>query len=138
MVDRIRVTAFMERLDGGENSICRIGYSQEGPPASEARRATASADVLSAEELIAGARRLRRKVRRYRPALVAFLGVSAYRTAFRRPWARTGRQEERIAGAGVWVLPNPSGLNAHYKRSDLAHLFAEMRRAIESVEGAAT
>jgi TDG/mug DNA glycosylase family protein len=94
-------------------------------------RATASAEELSAEELIAGARRLKRKLRRYRPALVAFLGISAYRTAFGRPRVRLGRQEECIAEAGVWVLPNPSGPNAHYQRADLAQLFAELRRAAD-------
>jgi TDG/mug DNA glycosylase family protein len=94
-------------------------------------RATASAAELSAEELIAGARRLERKVRRYRPAFVAFLGVTAYRTAFGRKGTVPGRQSERIAGARVWILPNPSGLNAHYQLRDLARLFAELRRAVE-------
>lgn len=97
-----------------------------------AERATASADELSDEELIAGARRLVRKVRRYRPGWVAFLGVSAYRIAFSRPQARLGPQDEKIARAGVWVLPNPSGLNAHYQLDDLARLFAELRRTVES------
>ena len=97
-----------------------------------AERATASADELSDEELIAGARRLVRKVRHYRPGWVAFLGVSAYRIAFSRPQARLGPQDEKIARAGVWVLPNPSGLNAHYQLDDLARLFAELRRTVES------
>jgi TDG/mug DNA glycosylase family protein len=95
-------------------------------------RASARADQLRDEELRGGARRLVRKVRRYRPAFVAFLGVTAYRTAFRRPRAVLGRQEEKIGGAGVWVLPNPSGLNAHYRLADLARLFAELRRAAEA------
>jgi TDG/mug DNA glycosylase family protein len=94
-------------------------------------RATASAEELSAEELLRGARQLERKVKRYRPALVAFLGVTAYRTAFARPRAEMGRQPETIAGAGIWVLPNPSGLNAHYRLADLARLFEEMRLAAE-------
>jgi len=94
--------------------------------------ATSTADELSNEELIAGARRLERKVRRYRPAVVAFLGVTAYRTAFDRPAARLGRQEERIGPSVVWVLPNPSGLNAHYQLADLERLYAEMGRAAES------
>jgi TDG/mug DNA glycosylase family protein len=93
-------------------------------------RATATADALSAEELIAGARRLERKVRRYRPAFVAFLGITAYRTAFGRPRAVLGRQPEQLADSGVWILPNPSGLNAHYQLPELGEMFAELRRAI--------
>jgi TDG/mug DNA glycosylase family protein len=92
-------------------------------------RATAAADELSAEELVSGARRLERKVRRYRPGFLAFLGISAYRTAGLRPFAVPGRQAELLAGAGVWVLPNPSGLNAHYQLADLSRLFEELRRA---------
>ncbi len=93
-------------------------------------RATASADELSAEELLRGGRLLERKVKRYRPAWVAFLGVTAYRTALRRPRAEIGRQAEKIADAGIWVLPNPSGLNAHYRLADLARLFEELRREV--------
>jgi TDG/mug DNA glycosylase family protein len=95
--------------------------------------ATATADQLSAEQLLAGARRLVRKVRRYRPAVVAFLGVTAYRTAFDRPGAALGRQEERIGESAVWVLPNPSGLNAHYQLADLAALYGELRGAAEAL-----
>src|SRR5437868_7278272 len=75
-----------------------------------ADRATATADEVSAEELLAGARRLARKVRRLRPKAVAFLGVTAYRTAFSRPRAGLGLQAESLGGAAMWVLPNPSGL----------------------------
>jgi len=91
--------------------------------------ATATADELSDAELIAGARKLVRKVKRYRPAIVAFLGVTAYRTAFGRAGAAIGRQEERIGESVVWVLPNPSGLNAHYQLAGLAKLYAELWRA---------
>ena len=94
-------------------------------------RATATADELTADELLAGGRVLARKVRRYRPRYVAFLGIGAYRTAFGRPAASPGRQPEGLGGAGVWVLPNPSGLNAHYRLADLARLYAELRRAAE-------
>jgi len=72
-------------------------------------RATGAADELSTEELVEGARRLEAKVRHHRPAAVAFLGITAYRTAFGRRRARPGPQAETIAEAGVWVLPNPSG-----------------------------
>ena len=92
-------------------------------------RETASADELEVDELLAGGRNLRRKVRRFRPAWVAVLGVTAYRTAFAERAARVGRQERRLGDTGVWVLPNPSGLNAHYQIDDLARAFAELRRA---------
>jgi TDG/mug DNA glycosylase family protein len=94
-------------------------------------RASAAADDLSADELIAGARQLERKVRRYRPRVVAFLGITAYRTAFGRKAARLGRQTENLGGAAVWVLPNPSGLNSHYRLPDFARLFAELRLAAQ-------
>jgi TDG/mug DNA glycosylase family protein len=90
-------------------------------------RATASADVLSGEELVAGAGRLKRKIRRYQPSAVAFLGLGAYRLAFGQRLATLGKQPERLAGSEVWILPNPSGLNAHYQLVDLARLFRELR-----------
>ena len=92
-------------------------------------RATASAHALAAEELVDGARALESKLRRWRPAFVAFLGLSAYRTAFGRPDAVAGGQHLRLGGARVWLLPNPSGVNAHYQVPDLARAFAELRRA---------
>jgi len=94
--------------------------------------ATASADELSATVLKAGARRLRRKLGRYRPKCIAFLGVVAYRQAFARPEATFGRQPEPLAGSQVWVLPNPSGLNAHFQIADLARLYRQLRVAILS------
>ncbi len=75
-------------------------------------RATAGADELSAQELSEGGQQLEQKVRLYHPAWVAVLGIGAYRAAFGRPRAVAGRQPESLAGAGLWVLPNPSGLNA--------------------------
>jgi TDG/mug DNA glycosylase family protein len=92
-------------------------------------RATASAEELEAHELIAGRRRLARKLRRYRPRWVAILGISAYRTAFSRPEALLGPQAERLGGARVWVLPNPSGLNAAHQPKDLACSFRRLREA---------
>jgi TDG/mug DNA glycosylase family protein len=86
---------------------------------------------LTGEELRRGGRRLTRKVRRYRPSVVAFLGIGAYRTAFARSSADLGLQQEKMAGASLWILPNPSGLNAHYQLADLAQLYAELRRGIE-------
>ncbi len=93
-------------------------------------RATAAAADLTAAELSSGRHRLERKVRRYAPRWLAVLGVSAYRTAFDRPHARIGEQAERLGPSGLWVLPNPSGLNASYQLPDLARLFGELRAAV--------
>src|SRR4051812_13503509 len=79
-------------------------------------RATARADELSPDEIRSGVPRLRATVRRWRPPYVAVLGVTAYRTAFGRPRAVVGPQPETLDGALLWVLPNPSGLNAHYQQ----------------------
>lgn len=95
-------------------------------------RASARADELSAEELVAGSERLTAKVEQYRPRFVALLGVTAYRTAFRRPRAGMGRQPELLGSSMLWVLPNPSGLNAHYRPTDLADVFREFRLAMEA------
>ncbi len=95
-------------------------------------RATATAAELSAEELVAGGQRLLATAQRYHPRCIAVLGVTAYRAAFGRPKAGFGRQDERIDEAIVWVLPNPSGLNAHYQPKDLARVFGELRQQIEA------
>ena len=99
------------------------------------RRATPTADLLTKEEIIEGGKRLSSKVLRYRPRILAILGVGAYRVAFNKPKAALGRQSEMIGGTIVWVLPNPSGLNANYQRPDLARLFRELREAIENRSG---
>jgi double-stranded uracil-DNA glycosylase len=91
-------------------------------------RATAGAAELAPAELRAGGERLAAKVAAARPRVVAVLGVGAYRTAFARPKATVGLQPDRIGGAAAWLLPNPSGLNAHYQLPDLAAAFAELRR----------
>lgn len=90
-------------------------------------RPTRAADELSRDELRAGARELDALVARLRPGVVAVLGLGAYRTAYERPRAQMGRQRETIGGRPVWILPNPSGLNAHYKPADFARLYAEVR-----------
>jgi TDG/mug DNA glycosylase family protein len=94
-------------------------------------RATATADELTAEELARGGARLRRTVRRYRPRMVAVLGIGAYRMAFGRPKAGLGLQPERLGETRVWVLPNPSGLNANYQLPELGKLFRAAREAAE-------
>jgi TDG/mug DNA glycosylase family protein len=91
-------------------------------------RATARADELTNDELRAGVAPLRRLVRRAGPAYVAFLGISTYRIAFERPKAVVGEQPEGFEASGVWVLPNPSGLNAHYQQAALSAAYAELRR----------
>lgn len=93
-------------------------------------RATAGADELSAAELVVGREKLAAKVRRYRPQIVAVLGVGAYRTAFSQPGAVVGPQAARLGGAQLWVLPNPSGLNAHYPPTRLASVYRELRLAL--------
>jgi double-stranded uracil-DNA glycosylase len=98
-------------------------------------RATATADELSADELRAGAKRLERKVRRLKPGTLAIVGLGAYRTAFSRPRAAVGPQEERIGDTRLWVLPNPSGLNAHYQPAQLAEIFRQLR--VDAAAGAA-
>jgi TDG/mug DNA glycosylase family protein len=93
------------------------------------RRATARADELTAAELREGASRLAALVDRVRPRVVAVLGVTAYRSAFARPRTAAGRQSERIGPAELWVVPNPSGLNAHETLESLATAYAEPARA---------
>jgi TDG/mug DNA glycosylase family protein len=94
-------------------------------------RATANAAELAEKELRAGSRRLTAKVRRHRPRVVAVLGVGAYQDAFGHTRVRIGEQPERIGNTRVWVLPNPSGLNANYQLLDLARLLRRLYRAAE-------
>ena len=94
-------------------------------------RTTASADQLTKDEILAGGERLLAKVLRYRPKVLAVLGVGAYRTAFSKPKANIGRQEDQIGRTVLWVLPNPSGLNANYQAADLARLFRELKVATD-------
>ena len=94
-------------------------------------RTTATAAELSREELEASGRRLKAKVRRLRPRWLAPLGVTAYRRAFGRPKAVVGPQEDVIATTRIWLLPNPSGLNAHYQLPALIAEFARLRAAVE-------
>ena len=90
-------------------------------------RATAAAEEVAPAEFAAGGVRLAAKVRRYRPRVVAFLGVGAYRHAFGVKTAPIGKQPTRFEGAEVWVLPNPSGLNANYQLPELVKLFRQLR-----------
>ena len=94
-----------------------------------AARPTARADELSREELVRGAERLRSLVARTRPPVVAVLGISAYRTAFSEPRAAVGRQPQTVGGSQLWVVPNPSGLNAHASLDQLAVAYREAAAA---------
>jgi double-stranded uracil-DNA glycosylase len=94
-------------------------------------RTTASADELTAAELERGGRAFVAKVVRYRPRAMAILGIGAYRVGFGRPEASIGRQDSPTGEALTWVLPNPSGLNAHYRIEDLVHHFGMLRAVVE-------
>ena len=107
--------------------LLRLGYGITNV----VERASLSAAELTPDEIVEGGRKLEAKVRHYRARCLAVLGITAYRTAFNRPKAVLGPQPDRIGDALVWVLPNPSGLNAHYHPKDLARLFGELRAALE-------
>jgi double-stranded uracil-DNA glycosylase len=94
-------------------------------------RATASAAELTQQEYLKGGKRLEAKVRKYGPKVVAILGIGAYRAAFGNKDAVIGRQEENLGGSLLWILPNPSGLNAHYRLADLARIYQELRISVE-------
>ena len=94
-------------------------------------RTTAAADELSNDEIRAGGEQLVEKVKRFNPRVLAILGVGAYRTAFDRPKAKVGPQDETIGITQIWVLPNPSGLNAHYQSADLAKVFQQLHDVVE-------
>ena len=108
-----------------EHELLDLGYGITNLVA----RATASAAELSNREYVQGAQILEKKVLRYKPQYVAFIGLGAYRAAFGRPFAVVGRQPERLGEATIWTLPSTSGLNANYRPDDLARLFAELREA---------
>jgi TDG/mug DNA glycosylase family protein len=92
-------------------------------------RATAAASELTPAELRAGVQRVERLAREFAPAYVAFLGMLAYRTATGRRDAAIGLQPESMGGSRIWLLPNPSGLQARYQLAELVELFSELRRA---------
>jgi len=93
-------------------------------------RTTATADLLTKEEIVAGGERLRAKVLRYHPKVLAILGLGAYRTAFNQPKAIVGHPPDLIGNTVLWVLPNPSGLNANYQPAALARLFRELKESV--------
>lgn len=111
-----------------ERELLRYGYGITSMVA----RATARADELTTAEYIAGGQHLMATVQQYQPRAVAILGIGAYRTAFGRPGAPSGRQPEGLGRALLWVLPNPSGLNAHYTPANLAEVFRDFRLEVMS------
>jgi TDG/mug DNA glycosylase family protein len=126
----LHAAGFTERLlhPSEERELLKHGYGITNV----VERASAAADELSPAEFVAGGKRLRARVKRYRPRYLAVLGVGAYRVGFDRPKAVLGLQAETIGETKVWVLPNPSGLNAHYRARDLAALFRQLREAVEA------
>lgn len=95
-------------------------------------RATARADELDVEEFREGGRLLRAKVERLRPGWLAVVGITAYRTAFGEKAARIGPQERTIGETRIWVLPNPSGLNAHWTALTMAREYERLRAAVDA------
>jgi double-stranded uracil-DNA glycosylase len=126
----LRSAGFTERtfLPAEDRLLLELGYGLTNIAA----RATAQASELTADELVVGRRRLERKVRRYAPRWVAILGIGAYRVAFERPLATFGPQPERFGRSRLWVLPNPSGLNASHQPVDLARAYRRLLRAASS------
>ncbi len=108
-----------------ERELLALGYGITNV----VERASAAADELSESEVVAGGKRLIARVKRYKPRFLAVLGIGAYRVAFVKPKASLGEQTERVGETRVWVLPNPSGLNAHYQADSLTRLFRELREA---------
>ena len=129
----LRSAGFTERtfVPSEDRLLLKLGYGLTNLVA----RATAQANELTAEELVIGRRRLERKVRRYAPRLIAILGIGAYRVAFGRPHATLGAQRERLGRSRLWVLPNPSGLNASHQAVDLARAFRRLLRAASGAAG---
>ena len=109
-----------------EREMIPLGYGITNVVA----RATAAAEELEPHEFVAGGKKLVARVKKFRPKVLAILGVGAYRAAFDRRKALVGPQDQTIGGTRLWVLPNPSGLNAHYQADRLAEVFAELRRSV--------
>ena len=96
-------------------------------------RSTAKASELDAAELRSGGARLIKKLRKFKPRVLAVLGVTGFRVAFGDPKAKVGPQTDTMARSEVWVLPNPSGLNAHYQIDDLVREYGALRHAVNRV-----
>lgn len=121
---------FTERLlaPSEDRTLLALGYGLTNI----VERATARADELDTQDLVSGHQQLAVKVQHYQPRFLAILGISAYRTAFKQPKAAMGQQDGTFDGAKLWVLPNPSGLNAHYQLPDLQRVYRELWVAIQA------
>lgn len=108
-----------ELLELGYGITCFVG------------RTTARADEITLVEYILGGKIVEKKVHEYRPKILAVLGLGAYRSAYGRRDATLGIQRETIGDTRIWLLPNPSGLNAHYQLADFAALFTELKNAVK-------
>lgn len=120
----LHASGFTERLltPSEDDTLLQFGYGLTNIVA----RSTAKADELEAQELVLGRQQLATKVQHYRPRFLAILGIGAYRTAFNRTKAVMGQQDKSLHSAIIWVLPNPSGLNAHYQLEDLKRVYREL------------
>ncbi len=125
----LHLGGFSERVlhPSEEHELLENGYGIT----SFCKRTTATAAELSNAEIVEGGRLLVKKIKKYKPQILAVLGIGAFRTAFNQPKAKLGRQDETVGATRIWLLPNPSGLNAHYQLDDLAKLFAELKQATE-------
>jgi double-stranded uracil-DNA glycosylase len=95
-------------------------------------RATRSADELTTDEMLRGGKRLMKKVRRFHPRFIAVMGMGAFKKAFHISSVKPGRQREFFDGTVVWVLPNPSGLNAYYQKSELVRQLRILHKELRS------
>ena len=120
----LHLAGFSDRVlhPSEENELLENGYGIT----SFCKRTTARADELTNEEIIQGGKILVKKIKKYKPQNLAVLGIGAYRVAFQNKKAQLGLQKEKIGDTKIWLLPNPSGLNAHYQLNDLAKLFSEI------------
>lgn len=125
----LHASGFTERLltPFEDGTLLQMGYGLTNI----VERATAKADELDALELVAAQQQLATKLQQYRPRFLAILGISAYRIAFNRTKAVMGQQDESLHSAIIWVLPNPSGLNAHYQLEDLKRVYQELLVAVK-------
>ena len=126
----LHLGGFTDRLlhPSEEHELLENGYGIT----SFCKRTTARADELTREEYVAGGKLLVKKIERFKPQFLAVLGIGAFRTAFDRREAKLGLQTQTIGATKIWLLPNPSGLNAHYQLNDLAALFGDLRRLVET------
>ena len=126
----LHLAGFTDRVlhPSEEHELLENGYGIT----SFCKRTTATAAELSNEEIVEGGKLLIKKIKKYKPQILAVLGIGAYRTAFNKPKAKLGLQNEKIGDTRIWLLPNPSGLNAHYQLADLAKLFGELQERLKS------